>query len=181
MKKYEDILIDLPLVNQKTDTKDSKWARKSCGICSLKMVLAWNSVKTTELPVMKLVKEAIALDGYINDIGWKHKVIVALAGRHGLKMGFAKKFFVTKSQKEKGLALLNKKLKARKPVLISIFHEFNIKNGGHIVVVNGLRKNGNKVVGYFIQDPHPEFKGYNYFVSKKRLTDNWRGGLIFPV
>ena len=174
-------MIKIPLVSQTEDTKNKKWVSRTCAICSLKMLLSWKDKKAAKLPVMKLVKEALALDGYINEIGWKHKVIVALAGRHGLKMSFAKKFFVTKSRKEKGLALINKKLKARKPVLISVFHKFDRKNGGHIVVVNGLRKSGNKVVGYFIQDPHPEFKGHNYFVSKKRLTDNWRGGLIFPV
>lgn len=177
----KDVFIDVPLINQKEDTHDKKWTHRTCAICSLKMVLVWKNKKLEKLPVMKLVNEGLKLDGYMKGVGWEHKTLVDLAGQHGVRMSFVEKFFRTKTQKTKGLGMINKKLAAGEPVLVSVFYKFNKENGGHVVVLYGLRKNKNKITGYFIQDPHPEFRGHNYFVYKKYLIDNWRGGLIFPV
>lgn len=177
----KDLVIKLPLVSQTKDTGNKEWASRSCAICALKMVMGWKNPGLMETPVMALVKNGLAADGYLEDVGWKHKALVDLAGQHGVKMSFVEKFFRTKTQKTKGLGMINKKLAAGEPVLVSVFYKFNKDNGGHVVVLHGLRKNKNKITGYFIQDPEPEFRGHNYFVSRKRLTNNWRGGLIFPA
>lgn len=178
---FKDIVIDLPLVDQKTDTEDKKWAHRTCAICSLKMVMAWKNKKFEKMPVVILVNEGLKIDGYLEEVGWKHKALVDLAGQHGVRMSFVEKFFRTKTQKTKGLGMVNKKLAVGEPVLVSVFYKFKKGNGGHVVVLHGLRKNKNRVTGYFIQDPEPGFRGANYFVPKAEFSANWRGGLIYLV
>ena len=173
----KDFIIKTPLVDQRKETKNKKWAHRTCAICSLKMVMAWKNKKFEKMPVMKLVRQGLAMDGYLKGIGWKHQGIVDLAKTHGLQMGFVKKFFKTEAEKKKGLVFINKKLASEKPVLASMLY----RTDGHIVVINGLRKNSNRITGYFIQDPDPQFKGNNYFLSVKEFLTYWRGGLIFPV
>jgi len=174
-----DFIIELPLVDQRKETKNKKWAHRTCAICSLKMVMAWKNKKLGKVPVMELVNKGLEMDGYINNIGWKHKALVDIAGRYGVEISFIEKFFRTKTQKTKGLGMINKKLAAGEPVLVSVFYKFKKKNGGHIVVLNGLRKDRNRVMGYFTQDPDAKFKGSNYFLSTKEFRAYWRGGLIY--
>ena len=173
----KDFIIKLPLVNQRKETKNKKWAHRTCAICSLKMVMAWKNKKLEKIPVMTLVKEGLKVDGYLKGIGWKHQVIVDLAKKYGVKMGFVKNFFKSKAQKKNGLVFINKKLTSRKPVLASMLYRVD----GHVIVVNGFRKNLSRVTGYFIQDPDPGLRGSNYFLSTKEFTAYWRGGLIHLV
>ncbi|MBI2064132.1 MAG: hypothetical protein HYT66_00225 [Candidatus Yanofskybacteria bacterium] len=175
----KDLIIKIPLVSHTKDTGNKEWASRSCAICALKMVMGWKKPGLMDIPVMKLVKNGLEAGGYLKEVGWKHKVLVDIAGRYGVGMAFIEKFFRTKTQKTKGLGMINKKLAAGEPVLVSVFYKFNKDNGGHIVVLNGLRKNKNRITGYFIQDPEPGFRGANYFVSKEEFSDNWRGGLIY--
>lgn len=175
----KDLILRIPLVNQTMDTDNKEWASRSCAICALKMIIGWKNPGLMETPVMALVKNGLEADGYLENIGWKHKVLVDLAGCYGVKMSFVEKFFRTKTQKTKGLGMVNKKLIAGEPVLVSVFYKFNKDNGGHVVVLHGLRKNKNRIRGYFIQDPEPSFRGANYFVPKAEFSDNWRGGLIY--
>lgn len=177
----KDLIIKLPLINQAKDTGNKEWASKSCAICSLKMIMVWKDPGLMETPIMVLVKNGLEADGYLEKVGWKHKALVAIAGRYGVKMSFVKKFFRSKTQKTKGLGAVNKKLAAGEPVLVSIFYKFNKDNGGHVVVLHGLRKNKNRITGYFIQDPEPGFRGDNYFVPKAEFSANWRGGLIHLI
>lgn len=177
--KYKDFVTKIPLVNQTKDTGNKKWSSKSCAICALKMVMGWKDPGLTETPVMTLVKNGLGAEGYLEEVGWKHKALVDLAGRYGVKMSFMEKFFRTKTQKTKGLGMVNKKLTAGEPVLVSVFYKFKKDNGGHVVVLHGLRKNKNRVTGYFIQDPEPGFRGANYFVPKAEFSTNWRGGMIY--
>ena len=89
----KDSIIKIPLVSQTEDTKNKKWVSRTCAICSLKMVMAWKNKKLEKIPVMVLVKKELRMDGYLEGVGWKHKALVELAGRYGVKMSFVEKFF----------------------------------------------------------------------------------------
>ena len=189
----KDFIIEVPLVNQRKETKDKKWAHRTCAICSLKMVMAWKNKKLEKIPVMELVNQGLKIDGYLKDVGWKHRGIIDLAKKHGVRMVFFKNFFKSKAQKKKGLGFINKKLASGKPVLVSVLYRVprpaKARSGNHsehrvdshIVVVCGLRKNANRITGYFIQDPDPKFRGSNYFLSTKEFLTYWRGGLIYLI
>jgi len=175
----KDIFIDLPLVNQKTDTKDKKWANKSCGVCSLKMVLEFINPRHKKLKIMGLIKMGLLKNGYIKNIGWKHNALVELADNCGVKMRFQKKFLKMPAEKRKGLAFIEKNIENNKPVIVSVFYNLDPRNGGHLVVVRGFRSSGGRILGYHIQDPDPSKRGHNHFVAKKEFLKGWRGGMIW--
>lgn len=178
----KEILIEMPVVNQRRDTKSEKgkinshWASRTCAICSLKMLLSFKNQEHMGLPVMALVKEALAIDGYIKGIGWKHQALVDLAAKRKIKMG---RGFFKEAEKKKGLRILENSLLRGKPAIASVFFKFNPKNGGHMIVVRGIKKQGRDVLGFYIQDPDPSFKGHFYFASREDFLKNWRGGLIY--
>ena len=171
-------IIQLPLIRQYHDTADKNWAPKTCALSSLEMVLEY--LKFPKSSVMELVNEAVALDGYIPNVGWKHKIIVELAKRRGLAMDFVVQFPQTLEEKRKYTGLICARIKAGLPVLSSVYSQLDKNNGGHMVVINGIRHEGDAVAGFFIQDPN-EYKGkHNYFLGLDEFLDNWRGGLIYP-
>lgn len=175
----KDIVIKIPLVSQERDVKDKKWKKKSCAICSMKMMIGFSNHKHLDIELGQLINEAIKLGGYLKGIGWKHKTVSDLAKKYGHKLNFIKKFPKTIQEKSKWLKKLENRIIGGKPVMVSIYYKLNKKNGSHIVVVNGVRKNGKLTLGYHIQDPDDRFKGHNYFISKDEFLLGWRGGMIY--
>lgn len=96
-------------------------------------------------------------------------------------MDFVVQFPKTLEEKQKYLELIRTKIEAGLPLLVSIYSQLDKNNGGHVVVINGIRYQEDVVAGFFIQDPS-EYKGkHNYFLELSEFLDNWRGGLIYVV
>lgn len=175
----KDIVITMPLIDQSKGVKDKKWKKNSCAICSMKMMMGFSNKKHTEIDIGQLIDEAKKLDGYLDGIGWRHKIISDLAKKYGIKLGFIEKFPKTFKEKSKWLKKLEMNIVEGKPVMASIHYKLNKKNGGHMVVVNGVRKNGKITLGYHLQDPDSSFCGNNYYISKDEFLLGWRGGMIY--
>ncbi|MDP3696738.1 MAG: C39 family peptidase [Candidatus Taylorbacteria bacterium] len=175
----KDIIIKIPLVDQNKDVKNKKWKKKSCAICSTKMMLGFSNKKHLEIDVGQLIDEASKLGSYMEGIGWKHKTISDLAKKYGIKLNFINKFPKTLKEKSRWLRKFEDGIMNGKPIMASIYYKLSKKNGGHIVVVNGIRKKGKIVLGYHIQDPDNRFKGNNYYISKDKFLLGWRGGMIY--
>jgi len=188
----KEIFIDVPVCNQRN--LPPEWAWRGCAICSLWMLLKWHGkyrlAKPQGNPVRQgypvavlpaeLLKEGLAINGYLENVGWKHNAIVELAAQHGLLMDYAKKFFYSDEEKERGLKLIAAKFYDGKPVIASIFKELNHSKDGHMVVIRGMKEFSGSVIGLDIQDPDPSWRGHNYFLSRQEFFDGWRGGLIWP-
>ena len=173
----KEILIDLPVCNQRELSPE--WASRACAICSLWMLLKWHKPELGISPA-ELLSEGLAINGYLENIGWKHGAIVELAEKHGLALDYAKKFFYSVEEKETGLKFIAEKLESGQPVIASIFHELNHAKGGHMVVLNGIKMFSGAIIGFDIQDPDPHWRGYNYFLTRQEFLDGWRGGVIWP-
>lgn len=169
-----ETIIEVPLVDQFKDTGDDYWAQRSCAICSLKMMMVFKDVDILSISVVELIKEGLGIGGYAFEYGWRHRALVDIASRHGIKIKFQEKFFYTPEEKEKGMAIIDQNIDNRLPVMVSIFRELNPENGGHIVVINGRNDEG-----YYIQDPDYRFRGNNYFLTKEEFKNGWRGGLLW--
>lgn len=174
----KDIVITIPLVDQLRDVEDKKWKGKSCAICSVKMMMEFSNKKHIEIAIGQLIDEARKLGGYMDGIGWKHKTISNLVKKYGIKLNFIKKFPKTIKEKSNWLRKLEDGIINGKPAMVSIHYKLDKKNGGHMVVVNGIRKDGKMVLGYHIQDPDNSFRGNNYYLSKDKFLLGWRGGMI---
>ena len=174
----KDIVFDVPLVDQRRDTEDSTWKEKACGVCATKMMMAFAVPACIDISVMTLIHEALEIDGYIPNIGWKHAALVQLAERHGVALTFQKNFFRTPVEKKKGVRIVQQHIRQHKPVIVSVHYGFDPNRGGHLVIVHGMRSEGRSVSGYYIQDPYPTQRGNNYFVSEEEFLNGWRGGMI---
>ncbi|OGN32929.1 MAG: hypothetical protein A3I39_02360 [Candidatus Yanofskybacteria bacterium RIFCSPLOWO2_02_FULL_47_9b] len=173
----KEILIDVPVCNQRELSPE--WAWRGCAICSLWMLLKWNNRGISVSPE-ELLKEGLTLNGYVENVGWGHRVITELGARHGMILDYAKKFYYTPEEKQEGLKLIAECLKAGKPVIASIFKELNHSKDGHLVVLRGIREFSGTVIGFDIQDPDPTWRGHNYLLARQEFLDGWRGGLIWP-
>lgn len=169
------------LVNQMLDTGDEKWSRYSCGICAVKMLMVFKKPELKDVPIMALLNQALEMDGYMENVGWKHQVLVDLAARYGVAADFQKDFYNTPEKKKVGIKFTNEKLKSGTPVAVSVLKEFNIPRSAHLVVIEGLAKFGPFIRGYKIVDSHPGARGGRYMVSKKEFLAGWRGGMIWLV
>ena len=177
----KDILLELPLVNQKTDTEDKNWAEKTCGVCSLKMLLSYVDPENKNLKVMDLVKKGLEKNGYIEGIGWKHSAMVDIAADYGVQMDYQKNLLKMSDERREGLTFIENNIRNKKPVIVSVFYNFDPLRGGHLAVVRGLKLSGIRILGYYIQDPYSLKRSNNYFVSKKEFLKGWRGGMIYLV
>lgn len=175
----KDIIITIPLVDQLRDVKDKEWKKNSCAICSMKMVMGFSNKKHTEIDIGQLIYEAKKLGGYLDGIGWRHKTISGLAKKYGVKLNFIEKFPKILKEKSKWLKKLEKSIISGRPVMASVHYKLNKKNGGHMVVVNGVRKKGKIILGYHIQDPDSRFLGNNYYLSRGKFLLGWRGGMLY--
>lgn len=59
----------------------SDWWRVGCGVESLHDVLIQRGVDVT---LDDVLGGALASDGYLDDLGWRHPALVAVAARHGV-------------------------------------------------------------------------------------------------
>src|SRR3990167_5146720 len=157
----KEILIKLQVCNQHDAEHDLQWAHRICAICSLWMLLKLHD-PGFNVPVMDLVKRGLTKDGYLENIGWKHAVIVELAKDFGLELQYAKRFFYTPEEKKTGLLTINRNLENGQPVVISIQRS----KDSHMLVVHGYKKSGGKITGYYIQDSDGRECGHNYFLTK---------------
>ena len=174
----EDIKLDVPLCDQFNVAHDTAWVHRMCAICSLWMLLKYND-SMFNMPAMDLLKEALAQNGYLENIGWRHWGIVKVAEENGLVLRYAERFFYTPEEKEIGAVIIAVNLKNRHPVMASVFHHLNPAKGGHMIVIHGFQEFNGQPIGYYIQDPDASFRGHNYFLTKEEFFAGWRGGLIY--
>ena len=173
----KEVFIELPVCNQRE--LSAEWEYRGCAICSLWMLLKWHDKNFSLMPA-ELLQEGLASDAYLQNVGWKHGPMMELAGRHGLAMDYAKNFFYSDEEKETGLKLISERLHAGKPVLASIFKELNHAKDGHMIVLRGIKEFSGVIIGFDVQDPDPNWRGHQYFLSRQEFLDGWRGGLIWP-
>src|SRR3989344_8242676 len=169
-----EIKIKLPICNQHDAKHDSEWSYRICAVCSLWMLLKFHDSKFNA-SVTDLVKMGFAKDGYLENVGWKHSVIVELAKDFGLGLKYAEKFFYTPEEKGVGLLIVNRSLKNGWPVLVSIYRS----QSSHMLIVHGFQESDGEIIGYYIQDPDGHVHDHNYFLTKEEFISRWRGGLIY--
>lgn len=213
-KKLKYLIKNVPYYSQRLDVcvidKNNKiykniidgyWFKRSCGIVSLKMVMDYYGkflAGYKREPVMKLIWEGMKLDAFSESAGgWYHKKLINLAEKYG----FLGKFFdwndkknkstgrqknkKIEKQKEKGISIIKNILKKQKPIIVSVYKNFNPKNSGHLIVLAGYKNNiFGDLEGFYFNDPDGyDRKSKKYaFVDKNKFLNGWRGRaiLIFP-
>jgi ABC-type bacteriocin/lantibiotic exporter with double-glycine peptidase domain len=125
------MIYDVPKYSQHLHIETKDWRDKSCGIASLGMLLAYHGMS---VPLSHLLAEGLLHNAYLHGIGWKHKELAELAQRFG---GRGENFDWASLDAAAAFEHVKQHL-ARYPILASIHHQFDKKNGGHLIVVTGI-------------------------------------------
>ncbi len=149
-----------------------------CAPCSLWMLIKHHDLSLVLSP-LELRDKLLAKNGYLENIGFKHRALAEMGQEYGLPLTFAKKFFYTPEEKEVGMKIINNNVLAGHPVIVSVYYQLNPAKGGHMVVVHGVQEFSGQTIGYYIQDPDSSFQGHNYFLPREQFLAGWRGGLIY--
>lgn len=173
-------------VDQTLDTGDEKWSGRSCGVCVLKMLMVFKKPEYLDIPVMTLLNQALKMGGYIDGIGWKHRVLADLASKYGIGINYRKEFFDTFEKKKIGIKIIDKILRAGSPVAVSVLKGFNIPGSAHLVVIDGVKTAKifgliGRITGYEIVDPYPGERGSRYAISREEFLSGWRGGMLWLI
>lgn len=158
---------DVPKYSQHLHIETKEWRDKSCGIASLGMLLAYHGMP---VPLSHLLAEGLLHNAYLPGVGWKHKELAELAykfGGHGENFDWA--------HLETGTAFEHaKKHLEHYPILASIHHQFDTKNGGHLIVLTGIDE---QYVYYNDPDAHDESKIAGA-VTIKTFLNGWKKRII---
>lgn len=132
------------------------------------------------MSISELIDRALSAGSYDERVGWRHQVLVDVAQSYGIGMEYLKKFKKTPDEKEEGLNFINDQIVKGQPVIVSLYYKLDPTNGGHMVVVQGLKQDIlGPVEGYFIQDPDDTFMGSNYYLDRETFLAAWRGGMLW--
>ncbi len=123
---------DVPFYSQFTDISSPSWQKVGCGIASLAMLIDHYSKEDT-IDVDELLVAGIQSNAYVEDAGWSHAGLIALAQSYGLTGASHSLAHLTQSA---AFAELENVLKTG-PVMVSVHYTFEPTNPiPHLVVVN---------------------------------------------
>ena len=158
-------------INQRTIPD---WQKNGCGIACVAMVLARAGKKC--IPE-DLAKEALALNGYLEGVGWRHTALARTITNHGVP-AYAQEF--TSPDKNTtlrtiGLQKIQKQAIAAIPSIISVCRNFKPNaQTTHLVVVVGFNQQN-----FIIDDPDHTHGAANIQIPIEQLAQVWRGYAIF--
>lgn len=161
-------IIEVPHWTQYYDIDDDFWQTRSCGIVSLAMILDFYK-KKFNLP--ELIDRGVEIDNYDPAIGWKHQTIVDLAKEYGL--------LATRTENE-SIDNLIESLDHNEPVIISIYKNWDPKEGGHLAVLNGYFQPDGVIEGFYVNDPiGASYKHQNQFIPLDKFILGWKKRAIY--
>jgi predicted double-glycine peptidase len=152
----------VPFFSQFTDISDPSWRKVGCGIASLAMII--ELYEPGKVSVDKLLNEGIESGAYLNDAGWIHSGLIALAKKYGLK---GHTHDLSELNTKGALEELENTL-AEGPVMASVHYTFDPKNPiPHLVVIN-------KIVGDTVYYNDPSEKAGNGSISTTKFLKAWK-------
>jgi len=161
-------LIDVPHLVQYYNIDDDIWRERSCGIVSLAMIFDYYDVK---FDLNNLIQEGLDANGYIDDVGWKHDAVVDLAKKYG---------FESHRTEDETIENLVKEIDDNRPLIASIHKNFDPKEGGHLIVVNGYFETEGNLEGFYVNDPIGEqYKHKNQFIAVEKFLQGWKKRAIY--
>ncbi len=180
--------LDIPFYSQYSEDIENIWQTKACAIVCVKMVLDYFEIKTG---INGLIKEGLLIskelekrnrahDGYTEQYGWGHELLVILL-RNNNTSSYRQEFKNADSSEnllDFGINKIINNIKAGLPVLISLAKDINNpKTSGHMVVVSGIDEGK----GFYINDPEAktEIDGKNKFVDISDFKKSWKKLAIF--
>lgn len=121
----------VPFFSQFLDIDAVEWQKRSCGIASLAMVIAY--YKPGTVSVNKLLQQGILSGAYLKNAGWKHQDLALLSEKYGLQ---GSSYDLSGLDKKTAFAEFKESLK-NGPVIASVHYKFDPASTiPHLVVIN---------------------------------------------
>ncbi|MDO8555125.1 MAG: C39 family peptidase [bacterium] len=176
MDNNKKILLDVPYYSQWLDVKDPDWQYRSCGVAALKMaMLALPSFSEEgDMGLDDLIKEGLASGAYKLNVGWIHEGLVNMAKKYEFSGSFRKEWAADKSAD--GINFIIDIISQNIPVIASV----KSSTGGHLVLLSGFENVGEKLLGFFMNDPDAKeiSLGKNRFINIHDFMDLWKKRII---
>lgn len=180
--------LNIPFYSQYSEDIENVWQTKACAIVCIKMVLNYFGIKTETKDLIKegfliskeLEKRNRAHDGYTEQYGWGHELLVIILRNKGA-ISYRQEFKNADNSGgllEFGINKIISNIKKGLPVLVSLAKDINNpKTSGHMVVVSGI----DEEKGFYINDPEAktEVDGKDKFVDISDFKKSWKKLAIF--
>jgi uncharacterized protein YvpB len=180
--------LDIPFYSQYSEDIETNWQNKVCAVVCIKMMLDYFGIKIETNDLVKeglliskeLEKKDRAYDGYTEQYGWGHEVLVMLLRNKNIS-AYRQEFKNIDNPElflEEGINKIINNIKAGLPVLVSLAKDINNpKTSGHMVVISGI----DEAKGFYINDPEEKdgVSGKNKFVDISDFKKSWKKLAIF--
>ena len=175
---------NVPYYSQRTDVTDQAWQSRACGVACVAMVIVYRGGVIKSLDA--LIEEGREIGAYREGVGWMHDGLVALAGRHGLKLyreEFKDETVEGEQHLEQGIEKIVTALKQGRLVLVSVARGFEDATKPHLVLLTGTEGDEGAITGFYYHDPDADTKeaGMNQFVPLEIFKRFWRRLVIFEA
>ena len=139
------------------------WHDRACGIAALAMIMEFFGVSKNN---QELLNTGLEVNAYIQNIGWSHKGLVAIAQRYGLR---GTNYDWAPLSSAEAFRYLEKYI-CQYPIICSAYNSFDLSRDGHFIAVVGIRNNR-----IYYNDPDIRNQKYKtHWVSKKRFLNGWK-------
>lgn len=193
-------LLDVPYLSQFNDLGDVEWQGRACGATCLAMILAY--YEKERRPLKALIDLGEEIKAYNSDYNWYDSGLCSMANQLGYTAfrrrwalsSIDEKFFEkegrTTSDNEaynsqalrEGLYSLENSLRLGVPVIVSVSKNFDEYNKGHFVVLTGYEKDGEKLAGFYYNDPNSRDKKLkDEYAHLQLFLDHWKRRGVFVI
>lgn len=193
-------LLEVPYLSQFNDLDDVEWQGRACGVTCLAMVLAY--YEKEKRPLKALINLGEELKAYNDKYDWYDSGLCSIANRLGYT-AFRRRWALSKIDEEffkkegrtandneaynsqavkEGLYSLENSLRLGVPVIVSVSKNFDEYNKGHFVVLTGYEKDGEKLAGFYYNDPNSRDKKLkDEYAHLQLFLDHWKRRGVFIV
>jgi ABC-type bacteriocin/lantibiotic exporter with double-glycine peptidase domain len=152
----------VPFFSQFFDISKLEWQKVGCGIASLAMVIDYHDPGVVDVDT--LLDAGIEADAFLENAGWTHAGLIALARPYGLT---GSTHSLAGSDNTEALAALAEVVSER-PVIVSVHYTFDPQNPiPHLVVITDIEDG---LVYY--NDPADTLGGNH--ISAEKFTRAWK-------
>lgn len=162
-----------PRYSQRRELKNKRWRRRGCGVVAFKMMCDFHR-PGADVSLPRLITDVVQRDGYLRNVGWKHRELAAAAALYGLH---GQHFDWAGEPHAAALAKL-KALLRRGPIVLSVWRDPKAHTGGHLVTAVGF--NASSVL---IHDPDgrtPETIRRRIMLPQFKSLWKQRAIVVFP-
>ena len=187
-------ILDVPYLSQFDNVSDTDWQGRACGIACLAMVLAYYERETRSLS--NLISIGLEVDAHSSEAGgWYDSGLCRVANKLGY-VAWRRRWALSRSDKEvfekegrtdtdneayeeqflkEGLYSIENSLLLNIPVIVPVNKNFDPDGFGHLIVLTGYEKDGEKLMGFYYNDPNS--KGAvkkDEYAHLQKFLEHWK-------